>query len=707
MSEFFTSFQAATTSYLIAAVFFLGLSIYAIYGWYTRLTGRLLLIASLISFAWAAIICSQSIWDIGDFSVRYSTEVLRNAAWLFLLLRILGIDADTIKTSPLSVLSLLTIFTALLVTFQFFAAWSSYLPLINHSSSLLVGHVLVGLIGLVLIEQILRNTRSNRLYQIKFICLGIGIIFSYDFFMYAHALLFKHIDPALWDARGVVNALAVPFIALASFRNRQAPMKFNLSGDFVFHTGITVFSAIYLLTMAGIGYFIRIFGGTWGDTLQILFIVIALVTLFALIFSGKVRTHVRVFLSRRVFSYQYDYRHEWMRITKTLSSQNTQDPLQYKAIYALANIVGSNGGALWIRNQIRAQINDQTNTQNQAFNYQCSYVLDSPKTTTEPLDSAFSQFLLSRRWVIDLNELKANPELYDFLELPEWLSELADAWLIAPLMLGNTLYGFIIINKPLAKISLNREDHDLIKIAGRQVASELAQQSASEALAKAREFDAFNQMSAFIVHDIKTLVSQLSLMVKNADKHKSNPAFIDDMIKTSQHSVQKMTRLLEQLKNRGTSQALHPVELFPVLHQVTQERANNTPKPTLTCADKNLKVMADEQQLHTVFNHILQNAQDATPANGAITVTLSRSKAEAIVNIKDTGMGMTEAFIKEQLFQPFKSTKGVAGMGIGAYQCKQYISQTGGHIKVKSQLGTGTEFDIVIPLFTESTDSSH
>ena len=117
--------------------------------------------------------------------------------------------------------------------------------------------------------------------------------------------------------------------------------------------------------------------------------------------------------------------------------------------------------------------------------------------------------------------------------------------------------------------------------------------------------------------------------------------------------------------------------------------------------------MADEQQLHTVFNHILQNAQDATPANGAITVTLSRSKAEAIVNIKDTGMGMTEAFIKEQLFQPFKSTKGVAGMGIGAYQCKQYISQTGGHIKVKSQLGTGTEFDIVIPLFTESTDSSH
>lgn len=521
--------------------------------------------------------------------------------------------------------------------------------------------------------------------------------------MYAHALLFKHISPALWDARGVVNALAVPLITVASFRNKQAPMKFNLSGDFIFHSGMTFFSAIYLLTMAGIGYFIRIFGGTWGGTLQILFIVIALVTLFALIFSGKVRTQVRVFLSRRVFSYQYDYRHEWMRITKTLSSKNTRDPLQYKAIYALANIVGSNGGALWIRDQI----NNQAKDQNQGFNYQCSYVLDSPKTTTEPMDSPFSQFLLSRQWVIDLNELKANPELYDFLELPEWLSELADAWLIAPLMLSNTLYGFVIINKPLAKISLNREDHDLIKVAGRQVASELAQQSASEALAKAREFDAFNQMSAFIVHDIKTLVSQLSLMVKNADKHKSNPAFIDDMIKTSEHSVQKMTRLLGQLKNREMTQALHTVSLSQILHQVILERANNSPKPTFTGADKNLVVIADEQQLHTVFNHILQNAQDATPADGTIAVTLSRNGTEATVRIKDTGMGMTEAFINKQLFQPFKSTKGVAGMGIGAYQCKQYITQIGGYIKVNSQLGTGTEFDIVIPLFVERAEPGH
>lgn len=694
MPDIFTSFQTVSISYLVAAVFFFVLSAYSAFGWHTKFTGRLLLIASITSFAWSSVIFSQSLFDVGEFSTRYTIEILRNSVWLLLLLRILGIDFKTIKANPLSVLSLLTIFIILLMTLQLLTVFGHYFPLSSFSTVLLTGQVLTGLLGLILIEQILRNTRSNRLYRIKFMCLGIGIIFAYDFFMYAHALLFQQISAALWDARGAVNALAVPLIMIASFRNKEAPMKFNLSGDFVFHTGMTVFSGIYLLSMAGIGYFVLFFGNTWGGSaLQVFFIVTALVILLALVFSGKVRTQVRFFLSRRVFSYQYDYRREWMRITKTLSSHDNQEPLEYKAIYALANIVGSNGGALWI------------NDEKKGFNYRYAYLLDPPQTKTEAITSPFSQFLLTRQWVIDLNELKAKPELYDFLELPIWLKKLSDAWLVVPLMLSNKLFGFAIINTPLAKINLNLEDHDLLKIAGRQVASELAQQSASEALAKAREFDAFNQMSAFIVHDIKTLVAQLSLMVKNAEKHKSNPAFIDDMIQTTDHSVQKMTRLLGQLKNRETAQPLKAVELTTILQQVIQERASNHPKPSFEGTDKKLFILADEQKLYSVFNHLLQNAQDATPKNGSITVVLNSNEAEASIKIKDNGSGMTEAFIQEQLFQPFKSTKGVAGMGIGAYQCKEYITQLNGHIKVTSQLGSGTEFDIVIPLNSKNSGS--
>ncbi len=355
MPDIFTSFQTASISYLVAAVFFFALSAYSVFGWRTKFTGRLLLIASVTSLAWSGVIFSQSLFDIGGFSTRYTIEILRNSVWLLLLLRILGIDFETIKANPLSVLSLLTIFIVLLVAFQLMTVsghfFGLYFPLFSFSTVLLTGQVLTGLLGLILIEQILRNTRSNRLYRIKFMCLGIGIIFAYDFFMYAHALLFKQISAALWDARGAVNALAVPLIMIASFRNKAAPMKFNLSGDFVFHTGMTIFSGIYLLIMAGIGYFIRFFGGTWGGALQVFFIVTALVALLVLVFSGKVRAQVRFFLSRRVFSYQYDYRREWMRITKTLSSHDNQEPLEYKAIYALANIVGSNGGALWTNDE--------------------------------------------------------------------------------------------------------------------------------------------------------------------------------------------------------------------------------------------------------------------------------------------------------------------------------------------------------------------
>jgi signal transduction histidine kinase len=68
-----------------------------------------------------------------------------------------------------------------------------------------------------------------------------------------------------------------------------------------------------------------------------------------------------------------------------------------------------------------------------------------------------------------------------------------------------------------------------------------------------------------------------------------------------------------------------------------------------------------------------------------------------IVEVDDNGCGMDEAFVRDRLFQPFDSTKGLSGMGIGAYECREFVTMLGGRIEVDSRPGVGTRFSIFIP----------
>ena len=687
MLDTFTPLNIATLSQIVASFSFLILTVFSLAGLNKKTTGKLLLLASLTSLVWSLALLFQAQLTLISLPLRFTFEIIKNGLWWLLLIRILGLNLKDIRTAPFSLLSIILFSTGFIFFFVITNLWTDGL-LMNTSKSIFSGQILLCLSGLIFIEQILRNTRANRLFHIKYICLGLGIFFSYDLLLYAHAILFNQINYDIWNARGLVNALAVPFIILGSNRNTDTPLKFNLSGDFVFYTGTAFFAGIYLLTMSGIGYFIKVFGGTWGGPLSIFFIALILTILTVLLFSGKIRTNVKVFISRHLFNYKYDYREEWIRITRTLSSTDEHSSLGYRSITALAHIVGSNGGALWI-----------SNSEN-AFQFYSTQLLAEPEIRIEPFDSPFSQFLLNKHWVIDLYALKQNKNSYDHLQIPSWLESLGDeAWLVAPLVYSQSVYGFIVLNKPLAKISLDAEDHDLIKIAGSQIASELVLQQIMEELSKAKQFDAFNQMSAFIVHDIKTLISQLSLMVKNAEKHKKNPDFIEDMIKTTDHSVKKMSGLLEKLNKDGLDEKLELINLSEALQNIVNERCTMKPEPVFLSCIETQQIKANKDEIMSVFNHLIQNAQDATHPDGSIEVALFKHYNDARITIKDTGAGMSQEYIEKHLFQPFKSSKGVAGMGIGVYQCKKYINKIGGKINVQSKPGCGTEFVIEIPLF--------
>ena len=275
---------------------------------------------------------------------------------------------------------------------------------------------------------------------------------------------------------------------------------------------------------------------------------------------------------------------------------------------------------------------------------------------------------------------------------------------MVPLHVGEELIGFVVLASARAPMDVNWEVNDLLKTAGRQAASFLALMQATEALLEVRKFDAFNRMSAFVVHDLKNVVTQLSLMMKNAERLKDNPEFREDMLITVDNAVDRMRQLMLQLREGatppGTAFGVNLAQIAHRLVAVARDRGRVLELDVVTP----VVTRGHEERLERVIGHMVQNAFDATQATGRVWLKLDRISGQALVEVGDNGQGMSEAFVRERLFKPFQTTK-QAGMGIGAYESFQYVQELGGKITVDSQLGKGTIISVLLPLFESQRHS--
>ena len=111
-------------------------------------------------------------------------------------------------------------------------------------------------------------------------------------------------------------------------------------------------------------------------------------------------------------------------------------------------------------------------------------------------------------------------------------------------------------------------------------------------------------------------------------------------------------------------------------------------------------VEADPEKLTSALEHVIRNAQEATPPRGSVEIRLRRKARNAVIEIADTGCGMDAEFVRHKLFRAFVTTKGAEGMGIGAFQAREYVRLLGGEVEVQSRPGHGTTFSINLPLLT-------
>ncbi len=693
-------------SYSVAALMFLVLSLLLLTSWRGRLQGALLVGACIVTVIWAIVVAYHAARNYPESLLVPMLEIIRNAAWFAFLIRLLH---PMEIAAPMSVR--LKILTAIVLGLS--ALLLALLYMGNSGYVNILGNVFLSIIGLGLVEQVYRNTVPERRWALKFLCLGIGGMFAYDLFLYSDALLLQRVDVDLWNARGMITALAVPLIALSAARNPQWSLDVFVSRGIVFHTAALMGAGLYLLVMAAVGYYIRLYGGTWGIAAQAIFLFGSAVILLMAVASGQVRARFKVFFNKHFFSHKYDYREEWLHFIRTLAGGEAGQPLssvpgRERAIQALAQIVDSPAGLVWWRRDMTGSLpHTERNHDPSAFMLLARWNVGQSIAVNETENGSLAAFLDACQWIINLDQYAKTPDFYTGLELPQWLRELSEmprgAWLVIPLILHQRVLGFMVLMQPRAARVINWEDRDLLKTAGCQAASYIAQLEATKALVQARQFEAFNRLSAFVVHDLKNLVAQLALVVSNAAKHKNNPAFMEDAINTVENATLKMNRLLAQL--RAGSMRPHTVsqllDLGMLLREVVATCAHVKPVPELQCSEGRLRVQADRDRLAAVFGHIIQNAQDATSPEGYVKVRLNSVAGQAVLEVEDSGHGMDANFIRERLFQPFQTTKGNAGMGIGAYQSREVVRELGGDVDVVSEPGKGTLFRVRIPL--EST----
>ena len=436
-----------------------------------------------------------------------------------------------------------------------------------------------------------------------------------------------------------------------------------------------------MLVVAAAGYAMRATGADLGAVAEVVGVAAAAAAALAAGASGTLRGWLRELVARHLFAQRYDYRAEWLRFMATMADAGEGRPLRERAIRAIADIVDSPGGALWFAARGDAG--------------PCAAATLNADPRVGPVPSAQPAALEALAGGAPLAGAQA-AQLVAARD-PGLARALSACWLVLPLGHRGRA-GVVALRAPRAPRAPDREDYDLLGTASRQVASYLAEEEASSALAEARQLAAFSRRFAFVAHDVKNMASQLQLLLHNADLHDADPAFRRDMLETLRGIVARMAGLLRRLsanaQDAPAAAAPRGVELGALLGEfgagwpADALRIDPVPGP--------LVMDTDPELLASALRQVVQNAIEAPGRSGPVRVSVRARGGAPAIEVADDGAGMDPAFLRDQLFRPFSSTR-AGGYGLGAFQAREILRELGGGLEVESAPGAGTVVRILLP----------
>ena len=540
--------------------------------------------------------------------------------------------------------------------------------------------------ALVLVHNLFAGSAPQVRAVLRWPAAALATIWGYDLNLFLFAYLFDGAPPMLEALRAGAVLLAVAMLALGLLR-KDSEMRFQPSRSFAFRSFSLLAIGAYMAAMVLGAQAIAWAGAEWGRSVQVAFVILASVAALVVLPSARLRGWARITLVKHLFQHRYDYRSEWLRFTDTIGRAGPHAaPLHERIVQAVADITDSPAGLLL------------TPREEGGLGLDARWQWGALEVPAQAMDEEASRFFEERQYILDLDDVRAgNATDIHASAHPDWLLGEKRAWALVPLLHYERLVGIIVLARPAVARQLDWEDFDLLRVVGRQLASYLAEQASQDALGEAQRFDEFNRRMAFVMHDIKNLASQLSLLASNAEKHAEKPAFRADMIVTLRNSTDKLQALLDRLGRYGTRSGearslIRMDELaariaagFKARHDVVLVRRE-------ACT-----VEGDAEGLEQALVHLVQNAVDASADGEPVHLDLRRGEGEAVLEIIDSGTGMSAEFVRTRLFKPFHSSKS-GGFGIGAYEARELVRAMGGRLDVESREGLGTRFVVQMPL---------
>ncbi|MEP4888613.1 MAG: XrtA/PEP-CTERM system histidine kinase PrsK [Aliiglaciecola sp.] len=608
-------------------------------------------------------------------------DAIKQSIWLIFLLACIKDDFRSLKDvlmRPFSIVMLsvpvasiiLPFFVPIDVSWQFLAL------------------TIISLEVLVILELLYRQAGENK-WAYKPLVLFLGATNLFEFVTFANATMVGGLEVTYIAARGYVYTGLLPFLVLAIRRIKHWGVDIFISRDIVLHSSLLMVAGIYLFIMAMIGYFVKYVGGEWGGTIQIILIVLSTALLMTLFLSNSLRVKIRVFITKHFFVNQFDYRIEWLKLTDALSSNEANISQVYEnALNGWIQAIEYDSGYL---------------LKKEGHNLTPKAQINHPELTSREIQllNELAVYCQQKDWVIDIEELRYQPFIYEGLKLNHALLNECSFQIVLPIYKAEALWGLAIMNGDRSVRKLNWELRDYLTAVTAQISSYVFHHEASKEVAENAQFAAFNRMSAFVLHDLKNVLAQIDLILANAEQHKDNPEFIDDTFETLTHTKARMDKMLRQLTDKKEAQRSNEklCDVSVSIQSVIDKKcAGNLPIPSLIVIDEK-QLVIDEEKFCNVMYHLISNAQQATDDEGKVEISIDMSVDQRflIVTIKDSGEGMSPDFIEHRLFKPFDTTKGNAGMGIGAYDAKNFVERLGGSINVQSEEQKGSVFTLNFP----------
>lgn len=615
-------------------------------------------------------------------------ESARNLAWVFALYRLFAIDGRHASMKPVRPILASLAFVELLKAFslvQIDPYGRAHEALGQSFYTLAMLRVLFAVGGLVLLHNLYIGASAQARQVLRWPTMALAVLWIFDLNHYAIGYLADGTPAVLGALRGVVG-VPVGLLLILGARESSDALRFRPSRGMAFQTASLVLIGSYLLGMVGLAQWLAIGGGDYAAQLQITFVALATLAALVILPSPRVRAWLRVMLAKHFFQHRYDYRAEWIRFTRTIGRVGSASAsIEERVIRAVADITDSPAGMLLMPND------------NGHFELAARWQWPTAEVATDALDPATARIIEQSAYIADLDELRAGRKGLEVeIEAPEWLLAEARAWALVPLLHYERLVGVVVLARPPLARKLDWEDFDLLRVTGQQLASYLAEHAGQAALAEAARFDDFHRRIAFVMHDIKNLASQFSLLARNAELHAENAEFRADMLVTLRNSADKLNALLARLSRYGPAAIgkLGLVRADQVAANVVAQFAGRHPVSLIEQQPCEVSAAADE--LEQILLHLIQNAVDASEPDSPVLVRVFNEGVSGVIEVVDSGTGMSTEFVRTRLFKPFDSTK-ADGFGIGAYEARELVRAMNGRIDVESREMLGTRFVIHLP----------